>query len=70
MKSFLIIPMGGTGSRFIKAGYKKYKPFLPANNKKTIFYNIINNFSKLKTELIVLANQNYLGKKYQIVKKT
>ncbi len=63
MKSFLIIPMGGTGSRFIKAGYKKYKPFLPANNKKTIFYNIINNFSKLKTELIVLANQNYLGKK-------
>ena len=27
MKSFLIIPMGGTGSRFIKAGYKKYKPF-------------------------------------------
>ena len=41
MKSFLIIPMGGRGNRFLNAGYKTYKPFLPVDNKNIILDNII-----------------------------
>ena len=50
MKSFLIIPMGGTGSRFVKAGYETYKPFLPAEGKFTILDNIIKNFRDLNNQ--------------------
>ena len=39
MKSFLIIPMGGKGQRFIDAGYKTYKPFLPIDSHDKIFDN-------------------------------
>ena len=49
MKQFLIIPMGGIGERFIKSGYKTYKPFLKIDKKKTIIDGIINNFDFLKT---------------------
>tara|TARA_Y100000590_G_scaffold268470_1_gene301532 strand:- start:3590 stop:5098 length:1509 start_codon:yes stop_codon:yes gene_type:complete len=62
MKSFLIIPMGGTGSRFVKAGYETYKPFLPAEGKFTILDNIIKNFRDLNSQLIVLANLKFLKK--------
>ena len=63
MKSFLIIPMGGAGSRFVKAGYRTYKPFLPAVNKVTILDNIIKNFKGLNSQLIVLANLKSLKKR-------
>ena len=63
MKSFLIIPMGGTGSRFLDAGYQTYKPFLPVDRQNLILDNIIKNFSNLKSEIIVLTNFKYLKKK-------
>ena len=63
MKSFLIIPMGGTGSRFTKAGYKTYKPFLPLEGKFTIIDNIIKNFRGFNSELIVLTNLKSLKKR-------
>ena len=37
MKSYLIIPMGGTGKRFVDMGYKTYKVFLPIDKKTNIF---------------------------------
>ena len=52
MKSYLIIPMGGTGSRFIKAGYKEYKSFLPINFNKTLIDNIFDNFKSLDLKLL------------------
>ena len=52
MKKFLVIPMGGVGQRFIKSGYKTYKPFLPIDRNLTVIENIINNFSKKNTEII------------------
>ena len=57
MKSYLIIPMGGTGSRFIKAGYKEYKSFLPINFNKTLIDNIFDNFKSLDSKIIVLLNK-------------
>ena len=40
----VIIPMAGKGHRFIKAGYKTYKPFLPLSKKENIIQNICNSF--------------------------
>ena len=62
MKQFLIIPMGGIGERFIKSGYKTYKPFLKIDKKKTIIDGIINNFDFLKTELILIGNKKKIQK--------
>ena len=42
MKHFLIIPMGGLGTRFIDAGYTTYKPFLKISDKSRIIDNIVN----------------------------
>ena len=47
MKSYLIIPMGGAGKRFVDLGYKTYKVFLPVNKKSTIFEKIVSNFKGL-----------------------
>jgi len=56
MKQFLIIPMGGRGQRFLDAGYKVYKPFLKINKKNRIIDNIIKNFDKKNTEIIIVGN--------------
>ena len=63
MKSYLIIPMGGTGSRFIKAGYKEYKSFLPINFNKTLIDNIFDNFKSLESKIIVLLNKKKIANK-------
>ena len=56
MKRFLIIPMGGRGQRFLDAGYKVYKPFLKTNNENRIIDNIVKNFDKKNTEIIIIGN--------------
>jgi hypothetical protein len=65
MKKFLVIPMGGTGQRFIKSGYKTYKPFLPIDGNLTVVKNIINNFSEENTEIIIIGNKKIIKNKYQ-----
>lgn len=65
MKNFLVIPMGGVGQRFINNGYKTYKPFLPIDRNLTVIKNIINNFSKKNTEVIIIGNKKIIKKKYQ-----
>ena len=64
MKSYLIIPMGGAGKRFVNMGYKTYKVFLPVGKKVTIFENIVSNFKGMDLEVLILANFQLLGKKY------
>jgi len=64
MKNFLVIPMGGVGQRFIKNGYKVYKPFLPVSSNFTIVENIINNFRLSQTEIIVIGNKKIIKKNY------
>ena len=63
MKQFLIIPMGGLGSRFIDAGYKTYKPFLKVSKKTRIIDGIIDNFPISNTHVIILGNK----KKYTYI---
>ena len=61
MKHFLIIPLGGLGTRFVDAGYKTYKPFLKTSNKSRIIDNIVNNFPPKNTHIIIIGNH----KKYK-----
>ena len=56
MKHFLIIPLGGLGTRFSKAGYKIYKPFLHTSGNSRIIDNIVGNFPSNKTHLILICN--------------
>lgn len=63
MKTFLIIPMGGKGQRFIDAGYKIYKPFLKTSNKERIIDGIIKNFDKKENEIIIIGNRKRIEKK-------
>ena len=65
MKQFLIIPLGGLGTRFIKAGYKTYKPFLRTSSQSRIIDNIVDNFPSKETHLILICNK----KKYHYIKK-
>ena len=69
MKSYLIIPMGGKGQRFIDSGYNTYKVFLPIDKKNTILEKIISNFKDLNTQVIIIANFKSLGKKYDNILK-
>ena len=54
---FLIIPSGGLGKRFYDAGYKTYKPFLKVSKKNRVIDNIINNFPKKNTHVIIIGNE-------------
>ena len=65
MKHFLIIPLGGLGTRFSKAGYKIYKPFLHTSGHSRIIDNIVGNFPSNKTHLILICNKQ----KYHYIKK-
>ena len=63
MKTFLIIPMGGRGQRFLASGYKVYKPFLKISKNVRIIDGIIKNFDFKKTEIIIIGNANRIKKK-------
>ena len=69
MKLHIIIPLGGTGSRFIKKNYKTYKSFLPLSNNKIILDKIINNFSYFNYKIIVIAaseeNKKFIENRYK-----
>ena len=54
--------MGGSGERFIDSGYKKYKPFLPVEENKTILDKILYNFKQIKTEIIIIGNKKKIKK--------
>jgi NDP-sugar pyrophosphorylase family protein len=69
MKLHLIIPLGGTGSRFVKNNYKIYKSFLPLPDNKIILDKIINNFSSFNCKIIVIAasveNKKFIETRYK-----
>jgi len=71
MMQFLIIPSGGLGKRFYDAGYKTYKPFLKVSKKKRVIDNIINNFPKNNTHIIIIGNEkkfNFISSNLNIKK--
>lgn len=68
MISNLIVPMAGTGQRFVRSGYKTYKPFLKLPNNKTIIESIVSKFD-IKTKKIFIINNELKQKYIQILKK-
>jgi molybdopterin-guanine dinucleotide biosynthesis protein A len=64
MKSYLIIPMGGEGKRFINAGYTTYKSFIKIEKKKTVLDEIVNNFEGFNSKVIILLNFLSFNKNY------
>lgn len=54
----IIVPMAGTGDRFIKAGYKDPKPLIKVNEKRIIEY-ILDIFSK-NDEFIFICNKAHV----------
>lgn len=62
MKITLIIPMGGKGKRFLNAGYKTFKPFLPVSSKKNIISNIIDNFYQKNLKIILIGDKKKIIK--------
>lgn len=55
----IIIPMAGTGDRFVKAGYTDPKPLISVNNKMIIEY-ICDMFDKNDDEIIFICNDIHL----------
>ena len=67
----LIIPCGGIGKRFIDAGYKISKPFLPLSNSTLLesvilnFHTHFDNYSHYKINIVLVFKRDY----YEIHKK-
>lgn len=55
----IIIPMAGTGNRFIQAGYSDPKPLIEVNNKRIIQY-ICEMFDIENDEIIFVCNDSHL----------
>ena len=55
----VIIPMAGTGNRFVQKGYKDPKPLIKVNNKKIIEY-ILDIFDE-KDEIYFICNKTHLN---------
>jgi NDP-sugar pyrophosphorylase family protein len=54
----IIVPMAGTGNRFVQKGYQEPKPFIDVSGKKVIEY-IIDMFSK-DDEFIFICNEKHI----------
>jgi NDP-sugar pyrophosphorylase family protein len=59
----IIIPMAGSGDRFVKAGYKDPKPFIEVRGKRIIEY-VCDMFDKENDEFIFICNAEHLRQPY------
>ena len=55
----IVIPMAGQGSRFVKAGYKKPKPFIDVNGLPMIEL-VIKNLSIPNARYILIARNDHI----------
>lgn len=55
----IIVPMAGTGDRFVKKGYKDPKPLIRINGKMTIEY-VCNMFDAKKDKFIFICNEEHI----------
>ena len=54
----IVVPMAGTGNRFVQKGYLDPKPLIPVNNKRIIEY-ILEMFSEYD-EFVFICNEEHL----------
>ena len=59
----ILIPLGGTGERFKKEGYKNEKALIKVNNKE-IIYNLIDNLNIKSNISFIYIPYNKIYKKY------
>ena len=58
----LIIPMAGTGKRFLDKNYKTYKTLLKVDKSNTVYDKIISNFNNEKLRVILIINPEIFKK--------
>ena len=55
----IVIPMAGTGNRFVEKGYADPKPLIKVNGKRIIEY-ILDMFDRKKDEFVFICNDVHL----------
>jgi dTDP-glucose pyrophosphorylase len=69
MKSInIVIPMAGLGSRFVKEGFKKPKPFIDVNGKPMIV-RVLENLAYPNANYILIARKEHLEQEKELVAK-
>lgn len=64
----IVIPMAGEGSRFVKAGYDKPKPFIDVLGKPMIEH-VIENLAYDNARYILIARKEHLQREQEVVKQ-
>jgi UDP-N-acetylglucosamine diphosphorylase / glucose-1-phosphate thymidylyltransferase / UDP-N-acetylgalactosamine diphosphorylase / glucosamine-1-phosphate N-acetyltransferase / galactosamine-1-phosphate N-acetyltransferase len=64
----IVIPMAGQGSRFVKSGYKKPKPFIDVNGKPMIV-RVLENLAYPNARYILIARKEHIEKEAVLVAK-
>jgi UDP-N-acetylglucosamine diphosphorylase / glucose-1-phosphate thymidylyltransferase / UDP-N-acetylgalactosamine diphosphorylase / glucosamine-1-phosphate N-acetyltransferase / galactosamine-1-phosphate N-acetyltransferase len=62
----IVIPMAGLGSRFVKKGYEKPKPFIDVNGKPMIV-RVLENLSYPNAKYILIARKEHLEAEKELV---
>ncbi len=62
----IVIPMAGAGSRFVKAGYKKPKPFIDVLGKPMICH-VLDNLNMPNAKFILLARTEHYNNEQETV---
>lgn len=63
----IVIPMAGAGSRFVKAGYKKPKPFIDVLGKPMICH-VLDNLNMPNAKFIILARAEHYNSEQETIK--
>jgi NDP-sugar pyrophosphorylase family protein len=63
----VVIPMAGEGSRFVKAGFTKPKPFIDVVGK-TMIERVIENLYIPEAQYILIARKSHLEREPEVVK--
>lgn len=63
----VVIPMAGEGSRFVKAGFTKPKPFIDVAGK-TMIERVIENLHIPEAQYILIARKSHLEREPEVVK--
>ncbi len=61
----IVIPMAGEGSRFVKAGYEKPKPFIDVKGK-TMVARVLENLNYPDARYILIARSDHLKKEPEL----
>ena len=64
----IVIPMAGQGSRFVKAGYEKPKPFIDVDGKPMIV-RVLENLAYPDARYILIARREHMEKEKELVKQ-